>query len=92
METRIALVGIIVENLEQVEEVNHILHDFGKFIIGRMGLPIRDQQMNIISIVVEADNNTINSLSGKLGMLDGISAKTVYSKAGAPQNEDVLGL
>ncbi len=87
METRIALVGIIVENLDQVEEVNHILHDFGKFIIGRMGLPIRDQQMNIISIVVEADNNTINSLSGKLGMLEGISAKTVYSKAGATQNE-----
>lgn len=87
MEIRIALVGIIVENLDQVEEVNHILHDFGKFIIGRMGLPIRDQQMNIISIVVEADNNTINSLSGKLGMLEGISAKTVYSKAGATQNE-----
>lgn len=83
METRIALVGIIVENLDKVEEVNHILHDFGKFIIGRMGLPIRDQEMNIISIVVEADNNTINSLSGKLGMLEGISAKAVYSKAGA---------
>ncbi|SHO53009.1 TM1266 family iron-only hydrogenase system putative regulator [Anaerocolumna xylanovorans] len=87
METRIALVGIIVENLDKVEEVNHILHDFGQFIIGRMGLPIRDQEMNIISIVVEADNNTINSLSGKLGMLEGINVKTVYSKAGANQAE-----
>lgn len=87
METRIALVGIIVENLEKVDEVNHILHDFGKFIIGRMGLPIREQEMNIISIVMEADNNTINSLSGKLGMLEGISVKTVYSKAGVSQPE-----
>lgn len=87
METRIALVGIIVENLDKVEEVNHILHDFGQFIIGRMGLPIRDQEMNIISIVMEADNNTINSLSGKLGMLEGINVKTVYSKAGTNQAE-----
>lgn len=87
METRIALVGIIVENLDKVEEVNHILHDFGPFIIGRMGLPIKDQEMNIISIVVEADNNTINSLSGKLGMLEGINVKTVYSKAGTNQAE-----
>jgi putative iron-only hydrogenase system regulator len=82
METRIALVGIIVENLEKVEEVNHILHEYGKYIVGRMGLPIREHGVNIISIVVESDNNTINSLSGKLGMLEGISAKTVYSKAG----------
>lgn len=82
METRIALVGIIVENLEKVDEVNHILHDFGQFIVGRMGLPMRDHGLNIISIVMEADNNTINSLSGKLGMLEGISVKTVYSKAG----------
>lgn len=82
MEARIALVGIIVENMDKVEEVNHILHEYGKFIIGRMGLPVRDHGVNIISIVVEADNNTINSLSGKLGMLEGISAKTVYSKAG----------
>ncbi|WOO34657.1 iron-only hydrogenase system regulator [Anaerocolumna sp. AGMB13020] len=82
METRIALVGIIVENLEKVEEVNHILHEYGKFIVGRMGLPIKEHGVNIISIVVESDSNTINSLSGKLGMLEGISAKTVYSKTG----------
>lgn len=82
METRIALVGIIVENLEKVEEVNHILHEYGKYIVGRMGLPIREHGVNIISIVIESDSNTINSLSGKLGMLEGISAKTVYSKAG----------
>lgn len=83
MEKRVALVGIIVENLGRVEEVNQILHDFGQFIVGRMGLPIRDQGLNIISIVMEADNNTINSLSGKLGMLEGISVKTVYSKSGS---------
>lgn len=87
METRIALVGIIVENLDKVEEVNHVLHDFGSFIVGRMGLPVRDHGLNIISIVVEADGNTINSLSGKLGMLEGISVKTVYSKAGGGQQD-----
>jgi putative iron-only hydrogenase system regulator len=82
METRIALIGIIVDNMEVVEELNKILHEYGKYIVGRMGIPYREKNVSIISIVVDAENNVISSLSGKLGMLKGISVKTVYSKSG----------
>lgn len=80
METRIALIGIIVENTEMVDTINQLLHEYGEYIIGRMGIPYKVKKLNIISIVIDADNNTISSLSGKLGMLEGISVKTVYSK------------
>ena len=82
METRIALIGIIVENMEVVENVNQILHEYGKYIVGRMGIPYKEKKVSIISIVIDADNNVISSLSGKLGMISGISVKTVYSKYG----------
>lgn len=82
METRIALIGIIVENMEVVENVNQILHEYGKYIVGRMGIPYKEKKVSIISIVIDADNNVISSLSGKLGMIGGISVKTVYSKYG----------
>ena len=80
METRIALVGIIVENSEVTEELNRILHEYSGFIIGRMGIPYRTQGIGIISVVLDAPNDVISSLSGKLGMLKGVSVKTVYSK------------
>lgn len=80
METRIALIGIIVEDTNAVENVNEILHNYGSYIIGRMGIPYREKQVNIISIVIDALNDVISSLSGKLGMIKGISVKTVYSK------------
>lgn len=80
METRIALIGIIVENTDVVDTINQLLHEYGEFIIGRMGIPYKAKKLNVISIVIDADNNTISSLSGKLGMLKGISVKTVYSK------------
>ena len=80
METRIALIGIIVEDTNAVENVNEILHNYGSYIIGRMGIPYREKQENIISIVIDAPNDVISSLSGKLGMIKGISVKTVYSK------------
>ena len=80
METRIALIGIIVEDTNAVENVNEILHNYGSYIIGRMGIPYREKQVNIISIVIDAPNDVISSLSGKLGMIKGISVKTVYSK------------
>ena len=83
MDTRIALVGIIVNSNEAVDELNHLLSQYARYIIGRMGLPYREKKVNIISVVVDAENNVISSLSGKLGMLPGISVKTVYSKAGA---------
>lgn len=83
METRIALIGIIVEDQEATEQLNSILHTYADYIVGRMGIPYRDRGVCIISVVVDATTDTISSLSGKLGMLKGISVKTVYSKLGA---------
>ena len=78
-ETRIAVVGIIVENKEAVGEVNQILHDYSPYIIGRMGLPY---EKKIISVIVDAPADRISALSGKLGKIRGISAKVMYSKNG----------
>ena len=78
-ENRIALIGIIIENNEISENVNAVLHEYGGFIVGRMGLPYREKSLNVISVVVDAPNNIINSITGKLGMLDGVSAKALYS-------------
>jgi putative iron-only hydrogenase system regulator len=80
METRVALIGIIVENPESVEQINSLLHEFSSYIIGRMGVPYREKGISIISVVLDAPMNKISSLSGKLGMLDGVSTKTIYSK------------
>ena len=80
METRIALIGIIVDNPDSVEKVNATLHDYAQAIIGRMGIPYREKSMNIISVALDADNNTISSLAGRLGMIPGVHAKTLYSK------------
>jgi len=80
METRVAIVAIIVENAESISEVNRILHEYSESIIGRMGLPYRKKNMNVISVAVDAPHNDISALSGKIGRLDGVSAKTVYSK------------
>lgn len=79
METRVAVMGIIVENVESTETLNHILHEYGDFIIGRMGLPYREKKINIISIVVDAPNDVINAMSGKIGKINGITVKTAYS-------------
>ena len=80
METRVAIVAIIVENLESAEAVNSILHEYAGHIIGRMGLPYRQKNLNIISVIVDAPHDIISALSGKIGRLDGVSAKTVYSR------------
>ncbi len=80
METRIALIGIIIDNPDSVEKVNAALHEYAQAIIGRMGIPYREKGLNIISVALDADNNTISSLAGKLGMLPGVHAKTLYSK------------
>ncbi len=79
METRVALIGIVVENPESVEKLNGILHQFGNYIIGRMGIPYPKKKVSVISIAIDAPMDTISSLSGKLGMLNGVSTKTVYS-------------
>ena len=82
MEKRVALIGIVVEDMESVEALNHILHEYGDYIIGRMGIPYRCLGISIISIAVDAPMNVISTISGKLGMLKGLSVKTIYSKAG----------
>lgn len=80
METRIALIGIIVDDLTSTERLNSILHEFGQYIVGRMGIPYREKGVSIISVVIDAPNDIISSLSGKLGMLPGVNIKTVYGK------------
>ena len=80
METRIAIIGIIVEDIDATGEINEILHDYGMYVIGRMGIPYRDRDVNIISIVLDAPNDVINALAGKIGRLKGVSSKTIYSK------------
>ena len=80
MDNRVALIGIMVENPDSIETMNRILHEYGQYIIGRMGLPYRERGLSIISIVLDAPMNQISSLSGKLGMLDGISTKTMLMK------------
>ena len=84
METRVALIGIIVENPDSVEKMNALLHEYGSWIMGRMGVPYREKGMSIISIVIDAPMNQISSLSGKLGMLEGVSTKTIYSRQDTP--------
>lgn len=78
--TRTALIGIIVEEGESVSALNQLLHDYRKYIIGRMGVPHPQKPISIISVAIEADQNTISALSGKLGALTGVSTKTIYSK------------
>jgi putative iron-only hydrogenase system regulator len=79
METRIAVMGIIVENVESVESLNSLLHGYREYIIGRMGIPYKDKEISVVSIVVDAPQDVISSLAGKVGRLDGISVKTAYS-------------
>ena len=79
-DTRIALIGIILSTHESVDQVNALLSEYGAYIIGRMGLPYREKNLSIISVALDAPNYVISALSGKLGMLPGISAKTIYSK------------
>lgn len=80
METRVAILSIIVEQPDSVERLNELLHEFREYIIGRMGLPYREKDMNIICVAMDAPQDVTSTLSGKIGQLQGISAKTVYSK------------
>ncbi len=87
METRIALIGIIVENTDSVETLNQLLHEYGTYIIGRMGIPYHKREVSIISVAIDAPQDVINTLSGKIGRLNGISAKTVYSNIMGPSDK-----
>lgn len=79
METRVAVMSIIVENNETVEKLNLILHTYGEYIIGRMGIPYRKKNINIISVAVDAPQDIISAMAGKIGKLSGISVKTAFS-------------
>ena len=74
-----AVMGIVVENTDSVERLNTLLHEYGSYIIGRMGIPYRARNINIVSIAIDAPQDVISALSGKIGNLDGISVKTAYS-------------
>ena len=79
METRVAVISIIVEKEEAVSELNELLHQYGQFIIGRLGIPYRAKDVNIICVAVDAPNDDINALAGALGRIEGITAKATYS-------------
>ena len=88
MDTRVAVMGIIVENTDSVEQLNAVLHDYGAYIIGRMGIPYREKGISIVSIAIDAPKDAISALSGKIGKLPGVSAKTAYSNAIFPAQEE----
>lgn len=79
-DTRVALMGIIVEDTEAAARINGLLHEYGGYIIGRMGIPYREKGMNVISVVLDAPQDVISALSGKLGMIPGVSSKCLYGK------------
>ena len=79
MEKRVAVIAIVVENYDSAESINKILHEYGSYVIGRMGIPYREKDINIISVAVDAPLDVINTLSGKIGRLDGVNVKTAYS-------------
>lgn len=80
METRVAVISIILENSTSIEEVNKLISDYSDYVVGRMGIPYKKRGISIISIVMDSPQDVISTFSGKLGKLDGVSTKTAYSK------------
>ena len=79
--SRVAVISIIIDNDDSVSALNDILHRFANYVIGRMGIPYREKNINIISVAIDAPTDTINELCGLIGRLDGVSAKATYSKS-----------
>lgn len=82
METRVAVISIIIEDMEAVEKMNGILHQYSDYVIGRMGIPYREKGISIISVAIDAPQDAISTLSGKIGKLKGVSSKVAYSNSG----------
>lgn len=82
METRVAILAIVVEEQEKAQELNQILHEYRQYIVGRMGIPYEKKNISLISVAMDAPQNVISTISGKIGNIPGISAKAVYSKTG----------
>jgi putative iron-only hydrogenase system regulator len=87
METRVAVIAVIVREPGAVGQLNELLHQYGRYIIGRMGLPYREKGIHLISVAMDAPADAISALSGKLGRLDGVTAKTVYAPADCGKSE-----
>ena len=81
METRVAILSVIVEDIEAAEKSNALLHQYRQYIIGRMGIPHAERKISIISVAMDGPMDAISALSGKLGAIEGVSTKTIYSKA-----------
>ena len=79
-ESRVAVIGIIVEDKNKADEVNSLLHQYSEYIIGRMGLPYRERKVSIISVIIDASSDVISALSGKLGRIPGVSTQALYTK------------
>lgn len=92
MESRVAIIGIIVENMEATERLNAILHEYAPYVIGRMGIPYREKKVSIISVAVDAPEELISALAGKIGRLEGVSAKTAYSNFCTKTTNSFFGL
>lgn len=80
MDSRIAIIGIFVYELENANNINDLLHEYSQYIIGRMGIPYKDKKVSVISVIVDGPNDVIGALTGKVGMIKGVSVKTLYSK------------
>ncbi len=80
VENKIAIVAVVIKNKDAVERVNAIFHDYAEFVLGRLGLPYREKKVNLISVMLDAPQTVLNSLSGKLGMIDGVSSKVMITK------------
>lgn len=80
MENKLSVVSIIVKNEESAVKINDLLHEYRQYVVGRMGIPYRDRGVSIISVVLDAPGSVVSALSGKLGMLEGVSAKTLTAK------------
>lgn len=88
MQTRVAVMAVIIEKTDAVETLNAVLHNYGSFIIGRMGIPYRSKGIHIVSIAIDAPQDTISALAGKLGNIDGLSVKTAYSNVVFQESAD----
>ena len=86
METRVAVMGIIVSCPDSVEKLNSLLHEYSKYIIGRMGIPYREKNISVVSVAIDAPMDIISTLSGKIGKLSGITVKTAYSNVITNEN------
>ena len=86
MDNRVAVISIIVENTDKFNELNELLHKYGEYVIGRMGIPYREKNISVVSVAIDAPMDVISTLSGKIGKLEGITVKTAYSNVITNEN------